>query len=846
MKRAVISVVLAAALALCARPEARAADEAGGAGEPISLDLNQAKIENVLRLIGRHYGLNVVAGKEVTGTVTLRLVDVTCEEALDAVLRTNGFEYERKGNLLEVRPKPATKPIEVAPPPPPPKPVTRFVPLHWVNGKDVVETLKGLMPKTGGVFEYNEKQNAFFVQDVPDAVDRFESLVRQIDKKTVQVRIEAKIVETLISDSDRLGIDWSTSIKLAGASRPVTFPFVENVKGGPFFPINNGEGVLTTVNTATSSSASRNASFFDSRSGFPLAQPFDFTLGRLDATQFTAVLEALKAQTDTKLVASPEVTTLDNQQAKITIGNITPVPTYTRNEEHGTTTVSGYEKIETGTTLVVVPRVNDEKSITMVLRPEVSDVTGYRGPLQEFPVVETRSAETVVVLEDGKTLVIGGLVRERTYTKTSKFPLLGDIPLLGYLFQYKGEDVEKTNLLIFITPHILDPEKMENEQRGMAKLEGRWVPREAAARVQALRDALAGASPDLRSAAASALGESMGEVERTALRPAETLESLARTDPSPAVRATALVALGNVEPDRVQAIALAAGFSGDPDAAAALALAAVREPSPALSRLEARAAALAGPGEASRRIDEALRSTDAGLRTRALRAAAIAGGATRDALFRIAQESDPIAAVAALDAIALGGGTSESESLALAKLATGASDAVVRIAARDAADRLARPLPSREPWTPAAPPLVVPVAGEGAGPFGVQQALAWLAEKSPRDSHLVRLALAEIAVVDGPTRLVGRRLEIAARDAESWPRQSLAHETVHFATHAFLRQADGERPLALEEARAFEEQFRAIHAIAGEPCASRDALVDFVRRAVAAAEAAAPREEISR
>ncbi|MBI1850599.1 MAG: HEAT repeat domain-containing protein [Planctomycetes bacterium] len=832
------SVLLALALfPLVLRPAALAADEAGLASktEPISLDVNQAKIENVLRLIGRHYGLNVVAGREVTGTVTIRLQDVTCEEALDAVLRPNGFEYEKKGNLLEVRPITAPKPAAPAPPKPAPEPITRYIPLRYANGKDLVETLKALVPKNGGVFEYNERRNAFFVQAAPDDVDRFEKILAQVDKKVVQVRIEAKIVETLLSDADHLGIDWATSIKLTGASRPVTFPFVESIKGGAFFPLNNTEGVQTSVNSSTSSSTSRNASFFDSRSAFPLGQPVDFRLGHLDATEFSAVLQALNAQTDTKLVASPEVTALDNQQAKITIGSIIPIPTYTRNEERGLTTVSGYDKVETGTTLTVTPRVNDEKSITMILKPEVSDVTGYRGPLEEFPVIETRSAETVVVLEDGKTLVIAGLVRERTFTKTSKFPLLGDIPLLGYLFRYQGEDTEKTNLLIFITPHILDPEKMENEGRGMARLEGQWVPREAAERVTALRGALASPDHEARAAAAAALASPLSDVECTALRPAATLEALVRTDPSPEVRASALVALAGIDPDRAQALVADSSIVADPDAAGALALAALREPSSVLAWLDARAAARGNRADASRRFGDALRSPDAFVRTRAVRALVAIDDVPCEALAPLVSDPDPLVAAAALDALARSGASDFAEVLSarIAKLALGSPDPLVRCAARNVFFTVHSPIDGRRgALSFGMAPDVVSVSGEGPGPFKVRQALSWLAEKSPRHAHLVRLAISEISVVDGPTRVAADRLEISSRDVDAWPLASLSHQLVHFAAHAFRRRVDGPRPLLVEEALAFEEQCRAVNAIGGEPTPQRDALVEFVRKAL--------------
>jgi type IV pilus secretin PilQ/predicted competence protein len=841
----------AAVLALALRHAPAAGGEAGESAAPprspetFSLDVNQGKLENVLHLINKQFGLNLVAGKEVTGTVTVHLQGVTVEEALDAILRSNGFEYERKGNIVEVRAIRPPRPPEPQPPAPPPPPLTRWIPLRYATGEALKDTLKTLVPKDGGVLEYNKSRNAFLVQDSPERVARVEALLREIDRRVVQVRIEARILETIVGEHDRLGIDWATTIRLNGASRPVTFPFPQSLKGGPFFPITNKEGVLTTLVTPTASASSRNASFFDSRSGFPLSQPIDFRFGHLDATQFTAVLEALQASTETKLVANPEVTTVDGEEAKITIGSVIPIPTYTRNEERGITTLSGYEKIEVGTTLHVTPRVNDEKSITLFLEPEVSEVVGFRGPLQEFPVTETRSAKTTVVLEDGKTLVIGGLVRERTFQKTSKFPLLGDLPLIGALFRYQGEDKEKTNLLIFITPHILDPERIENEQRGMARLDGRWVPRDAAERVLRVREALESDRHEDRAAAAAALGSELPVVESEILKPAQTLDGLVLWDRSPHVRASALVALAGIDAQRTGSLLADPRLALHPDGGAALALVALGEPSRALRFLAVEAIRAGGRTEAARRFEDALLSPDPGARSRALDALSQLGLLpSRPPLVSLVRDPDPLVAIAALRAAAAHGQTAE-----IARAALGASDPLVRSAAR----HLLASVEERDAGPRSAPPLSLaippecPVRGEGAEALKVRQALAWLAEKAPRLGLAVRAAAVEIALVEGPTRIAdGGRIELSASDAASWPLGSLAHQLVHLATHALLQRAESPGGPAVEEALAFEEQFAAVHALAGEPPAAREKLLDFVRLATLAMRLEEPVWEESR
>jgi len=167
-------------------------------------------------------------------------------------------------------------------------------------------------------------------------------------------------------------------------------------------------------------------------------------------------LEILNSRTDTNIISNPRITTLNNQEAKIIVGTIVPIPLYEYSTDTGTRIISGYENQKIGVQLVVTPNINEQKYITLDVVPSVDEITGWTGPDNERPIISTRSATTKVMIKDGQTLVIGGLISEKKVKYKKKVPILGDIPILGLLFTKKEDTVDKTDLLIFITPRIIE------------------------------------------------------------------------------------------------------------------------------------------------------------------------------------------------------------------------------------------------------------------------------------------------------------------------------------------------------------------------------------------------------
>ncbi|MFA6384545.1 MAG: secretin N-terminal domain-containing protein [Candidatus Omnitrophota bacterium] len=399
------------------------------------LEFREVDIKDILRQLSKQYDLNIVFSESVKGLVTVQLANVTIEQALDSVVTINGFAYTKKGNVYKV-----TSQDEASR-------EGKQTKLFRLNNADAVklkETLtKMLSPE--GVIEADVRSNAIMVTDTISAINRIEAMIPSLDELTAQVLIEAKLIETSLTDTEKLGIDWTTTITASGAARPITFPFDAGQKtGSTFFQSKNP--------TATD---------LASNYGFPYASASNFTLGTLDFTSFQAVLNFLRTRTKTKLVASPRIVTVNNQKAKINVGQVIPIATYERNDSTGSWEITGWEQQNVGVNLEVVPQISPDGHIKLQLKPEVSNIIDYIGEGQnQRPITSSRTAETEVIVKDGETVVIGGLVKEKESSTVKKIPFLGDLPFIGKLFSNKDigsetEPKEKTDLLIFVTATIL-------------------------------------------------------------------------------------------------------------------------------------------------------------------------------------------------------------------------------------------------------------------------------------------------------------------------------------------------------------------------------------------------------
>lgn len=419
----------------------------------VTLDFKDAEINSVLRIISHKSGVNIVATPEVRGVVTVRLQDVPWEKALDTIVRTYGFAYEWLGNkvimvsTLERLAEQRAIQAEAAEK----EPVdTEAFTLNFSRAADIKIVMDKLVSEKGKI-TVEARSNTLIITDTKSNLIKIGRIIKRLDKITPQVMIEAKIIEVTLGDTDRLGIDWTMKVTAKGSKRPSTFPF--EPKGG-------SDWLKNTVPPSKPGC--------DFPTGYPYSFPYavmdNFTFGALDFSEFKAVLEILNSRTDTNIISNPRITTLNNKEAKILVGKVVPIPTYKYSTEAGATIIDGYIKEEIGIRLLVTPNINEQNYITLEVKPSVDEIIDWTGPNNERPIISTRSADTTVMIKESETLVIGGLISETTIKIKKKVPILGDIPLLGLLFSKKEDTTSKTDLLIFITPHIIKEAKLSPEE----------------------------------------------------------------------------------------------------------------------------------------------------------------------------------------------------------------------------------------------------------------------------------------------------------------------------------------------------------------------------------------------
>ena len=431
--------------------------------DAISLDFKDADIVSVLRVLSMKSNVNIVTGPEVKGLVTVRLDNVPWDKALDVILRTYNYVFERDGNIIRVTSRDQMKlePVE-----------TKTFILNYSKAKEIQASIADMLSERGKV-KSSERTNMLVVTDIPTNLYRIGEVIKKLDKVTSQAFIDSKIIKTDLSNTEKLGIDWSVAnVGLTkGATRPTTFPFTQTADSiGPvmnqFFPIQHAAGVNSN----------------DPRTfpypGVAVPSGNTFAYGTLDFSGFAALLNLLETRVNTKTVSNPRVVVLNNQTATIQVGQEIPIPSFERNETTGSMEVTGFSYRRTGVVLNVTPHINSADEILVDLAPEVSAV----GANQDFgtdqiqaPRFDTTKAKTQVLIQSGQTIAIGGLLSDATNIKETKVPFFGDVPIVGKLFRSKttntaaSPSTQKVETLFFVTVTTVDSQG----QPAGAKVDGK-------------------------------------------------------------------------------------------------------------------------------------------------------------------------------------------------------------------------------------------------------------------------------------------------------------------------------------------------------------------------------------
>jgi len=392
-------------------------------GKRLTLYVKDADLTDILRMIASQFDLNILATQDVKSVVTVRLSDVPLRMGLDALLKAGlcNMVEDREG-IIVVKPEKKQMFGETH---------VRVFELNYAEAVDVVKILPKMLSSVGNVdIGYrrvaeaggSNRANTVVVNDIPEALDRVADFLAEYDKPLPQIMIEAKFVETTLSAADVYGIEWRLGLAAKG--------------GAPNIGTDNA---------------------------FPLIFN-NMVVGKIDYTGLSATLDILQSRGNSRVLANPSTLTLDNHTAIVSMGTDVPVREVSSDPKTGLV-LATWRTRSVPISLEVTPHVTSDGQVNMKVKPSVEAITGWVGSSDDQrPIVSRRSADVDIVVGDGEVAVIGGLIRDEETRTISKLPLLGDIPILGQLFRKTTINHTKTELMIFIIPHVVPSEVQSSRQ----------------------------------------------------------------------------------------------------------------------------------------------------------------------------------------------------------------------------------------------------------------------------------------------------------------------------------------------------------------------------------------------
>jgi len=398
-------------------------------GQRLSFDFKDADIKNVFRLLAEVSGLNIVVTADVNKKVTLRLVDVPWDQALDLLIDTNGLGKEEVGNVVRIstagqlkaekdaltatqKAKDNQEPLQSV-----------YFNVNYAKVKDLEPQIKPLLTKRPDATQVmDERSNTIMVRDIKKVIDDVSTLIAKLDIRTAQVLIESNLIETTPTFSRSLGIEMETLFNQALIRASTRF-----IAGAPFVGVPQGVPP-----------------------GNPLLAPTTgFRFGYF-GNNVTSVLSAAEAEGNVKIISRPSVVTLNNVESTIESANIVRIRTSAATVgEAGT-----IREIRAGIILKVVPQVSADGFVLLNINVK-SSTLDFGRTVDGIPQENTREAKANVLVKDGETVVIGGIMKDLSSSSDSGVPYLKDIPVLGWLFKKSSWQKDFEELVVFITPRIL-------------------------------------------------------------------------------------------------------------------------------------------------------------------------------------------------------------------------------------------------------------------------------------------------------------------------------------------------------------------------------------------------------
>ena len=396
--------------------------------DKMSINLKNSDIRNVLTMIGELTGLNIVISPNIEDTITANLENVTVQAALDAILKPNNYSYFVQGNIIIVKDLDTQLIGELE---------SVVVRLKYINSNDLQAPLSTVLTSRGSIQSFlpvatisgtTGPPNMAIISDVQENIPRILNMVKQLDKPIANINISIKFIETQLDTSKAYGIDWTSNpVQIGSATDSVGFPISMN----------------------------------------------NITIATINANQLSNALRIMQARGRSKLLSSPQVTTLDNHQAQTEVSTTVYIEGLNTGASSGTgatgnTNTGNYpgmgfygnmntvQEKDIGIKLQVTPRINENQIITLLVDATVEALLSAAEITTDKPRSTKRSVKTQVSVYNGETVIIGGLIAENVIQNKKYVPILSAIPLIGYFFRTTSVSKEQRELLMFITPTIVD------------------------------------------------------------------------------------------------------------------------------------------------------------------------------------------------------------------------------------------------------------------------------------------------------------------------------------------------------------------------------------------------------
>ncbi|MFC1737785.1 secretin and TonB N-terminal domain-containing protein [Planctomycetota bacterium] len=408
----------------------------------ITVDFRSTAIDDVLRIMAEQADVDIVKSPKVEGSVTASLTDVPLQEALNNILAAHGYGYTLSKNMIRVAPigEITNETAE--------RVVNKIYRITYADVAEVESALTKFISKRGYISS-NAGTSNIIVTDIESKIKSIDKFIEEIDRITPQILVEARIYDITSKDKLDLGIEWNAGRNTDyGTSGVGGIGVNPDIRTDPFLT-----GVFSGATGKTSGTAGV------------------LRFGWLNAgIDIDMVLKAQQNKINAKLLANPRVLVLDNHTANFKIISELPYQVLTESAYGGSIGTTSFKEV--GVELNVIPHLTRDGMIKLQVQPmfsvKVDEVTfaGTGTISYPQPVVDRREANTTLLVKNGQTVVLGGLRKKDVTRQVNKVPILGDIPLVGLLFRFEGEDTITSEMVVFITPHIATtPVLSEREQQ---------------------------------------------------------------------------------------------------------------------------------------------------------------------------------------------------------------------------------------------------------------------------------------------------------------------------------------------------------------------------------------------